>query len=101
MLEIGVILLLAVATYATRIGGYRLAQRLQPSPFVEAFMTAMPGAIFAALVAPMVVAAGPAGWVSAAIGFVAMRKFANFFVALAVAMAVYLGLVLTLGAPEA
>ena len=98
MLEIGVILLLAVATYATRIGGYRLAQRLQPSRFVEAFMTAMPGAIFAALVAPMVLAAGPAGWVSAGVGFVAMRRLGNFFLALALAMAAYLTLVLTMGA---
>ncbi|HRY26136.1 MAG: AzlD domain-containing protein [Geminicoccaceae bacterium] len=98
MLEIGVILLLAVATYATRIGGYRLAQRLQPSPFVEAFMTAMPGTIFAALVAPMVLAAGPAGWVSAGVGFVAMRRLGNFFLALALAMAAYLTLVLTMGA---
>lgn len=69
MLEVAVILLLAVATYATRIGGYHLVQRLQPSPFVEAFMTAMPGAIFAALVAPMVLAAGPIGWASAGTGF--------------------------------
>ncbi|MEZ5861724.1 MAG: AzlD domain-containing protein [Geminicoccaceae bacterium] len=98
MLEVAVILLLAVATYATRIGGYRLAQRLQPSPFVEAFMTAMPGTIFAALVAPMVLAAGPAGWVSAGVGFVAMRRLGNFFLALALAMAAYLTLVLTMGA---
>ena len=97
MLEVGVILLLALATYATRVGGYRLAQRLQPGPFVEAFMTAMPGAIFAALVAPMVLAAGPAGWASAGIGFVAMRRLGNFFLALALAMAVYLALVMTVG----
>ena len=97
MLEIGVILLLALATYLTRIGGYKLAQRLQPSPFVEAFMTAMPGAIFAALVAPMVVAAGPAGWIASTIGFLAMRRTANFLIALAAAMAAYLALILTLG----
>lgn len=97
MLEVVVILLLAAATYVTRIGGYHLVQRLQPSPFVETFMTAMPGAIFAALVAPMVLAAGPMGWASAGIGFVAMRRLGNFFLALAAAMAVYLALVMTVG----
>ena len=45
-----------------------------------------------------VVAAGPAGWVSAGIGFVAMRRLGNFFLALALAMAAYLTLVLTMGA---
>ena len=97
MLEIGVILVLAAATYATRIGGYRLAQRLQPSPFVEAFMTAMPGTIFAALTAPAVLAAGPPGWLAAGTGFLAMRWSHNFFLALAAAMAVYLALTLTIG----
>lgn len=97
MLEVAVILLLAIATYATRIGGYHLVQRLRPSPFVEAFMTAMPGAIFAALVAPMVLASGPVGWAAAGVGFVAMRRLGNFFLALAAAMAVYLVLLMTVG----
>ncbi len=99
MIEVSVIMALAVATYATRIGGYRLALRVQPSPFVEAFMTAMPGAIFAALVAPMVLVAGPPGWLSAAIGFIAMRLSGNFFLALTATMTVYLALILAVGAP--
>ena len=62
-------------------------------------MTAMPGAIFAALVAPMVLVAGPPGWLSAATGFMAMRWSGNFFLALSAAMAVYLALILAVGAP--
>lgn len=98
MAEAALILLLGLATYGTRLGGYWLAQRLRPSPFATAFLEAMPGAIFAALVAPMVLAAGPKGWLAAAIGFIAMRLSGHFLLALVLAMGTYLALVMTTGA---
>ena len=53
---------MGTVTYATRAGGFWLAQRLAPGPFLRAWLEHLPGAVFAALVGPMVVGAGPAGW---------------------------------------
>lgn len=64
------IVLMAVVTYATRAGGLWLASRLDLSERAEAFLEQIPGAILISLVAPVVVAGGPAAWVSAA--FVAL-----------------------------
>ncbi len=66
------ILLMGAATYATRIGGFLLIRRFKPGPFLEAWFGHVPGAVFAALVAPSVWQAGLAGWAGAAIGFGAM-----------------------------
>jgi uncharacterized membrane protein len=49
----------------------------------------LPGAVFAALIAPMVVGAGPGGWIAAAVGFGLMRWTGQFLVALAGGLAVY------------
>jgi uncharacterized membrane protein len=52
------ILLMAVATYATRAGGLWLANRLTLSGRVEAWLDYIPGAILVSLVAPVVLASG-------------------------------------------
>lgn len=87
------ILAMAAATYACRAGGFWLATRLNPTPFVEAWLQELPGAVFAALIAPMVAGAGPAGWVAAAVGFGLMRWTGQFLVALVGGLAVYVALV--------
>ena len=84
------ILLMGAVTYATRAGGFWLARRLRPGPFLRAWLEHLPGAVFAALVAPMVVGAGPAGWLAAGAGFVAMRWTGQFLLAIVVGIAVYL-----------
>jgi uncharacterized membrane protein len=84
------ILAMGVVTYATRAGGFWLASRLRPDPFLRAWLEHLPGAVFTALVAPMVVGAGPAGWIAAAAGFVAMRGTGQFLLAIAVGIAVYI-----------
>ncbi len=84
------ILLMAGVTYASRAGGFWLARRLAPGPFLRAWLEHLPGAVFAALVAPMVVGAGPAGWLAAGTGFVAMRLSGQFLLAIVVGLAVYL-----------
>jgi uncharacterized membrane protein len=76
------ILLMAAATYACRAGGFWLARRFRPTPFLEAWLGHLPGAVFAALVAPMVVSAGPPGWVAGGIGFALMRWTGRFLVAM-------------------
>ena len=84
------ILLMGLATYGTRAAGFWLASRTTPGPFLRAWLEHLPGAVFAALVAPMVAAAGPAGWVGAAAGFAAMRKTGHFLPAMVAGLGVYL-----------
>lgn len=57
-LTIITILLMAVATYATRAGGLWLASRLALSGRVEAWLDFIPGAILVSIVAPVVLASG-------------------------------------------
>ena len=83
------ILLMGVATYATRAGGFWLARRLTPGPLLRAWLEQLPGAVFAALVAPMVVGAGPAGWLAAGAGFATMRWTGHFLVAVLAGLLVY------------
>lgn len=52
------ILLMTLATYATRVGGLWLASRLPLSGRVEAWLGYIPGAILVSLVAPVVVSGG-------------------------------------------
>ncbi|HEU4495107.1 MAG TPA: AzlD domain-containing protein [Rubrobacteraceae bacterium] len=52
------ILLMAIATYATRAGGLWLASRLALSGRVEAWLDYIPGAILVSIVAPVVLASG-------------------------------------------
>ncbi len=52
------ILAVALVTYATRLGGFRLGQRDLP-PFIVRFLAYVPVAVFAALIAPDLGLGGP------------------------------------------
>lgn len=91
------ILAMAAVTYACRAGGFWLAGQLRPTPFLAAWLGQLPGAVFAALVAPMVASAGPAGWVAAVAGFALMRWTGRFVVAMLGGLAAYVGLTPLLG----
>ena len=52
------IVLMALATYATRAGGLYLASRLDLSERAGAWLEAIPGAILVSLVAPVVLTGG-------------------------------------------
>lgn len=54
------IVLMALATYATRAGGLWLASRLTLSERVEAWLNHIPGAILVSIVAPTILAGGMA-----------------------------------------
>ena len=73
---------MGAGTYLTRIAGFWLVKRLKPSRFLEAWLTQIPGAVFAALCAPMVLKAGPAGWAGAVATLLASWKSGNFFFAI-------------------
>jgi uncharacterized membrane protein len=84
------ILAMAAVTYATRAGGWLVYRRIEPGPRLRAWLEQLPGALFAALVAPMVVEAGPAGWLGAAGAFATMRQSGHFLLAIVVGLALYL-----------
>ena len=81
------ILLMGIATYATRAGGFWLVQRLHPSRFLEAWLAQIPGAVFAALCAPLVLNSGPAGWGAACLTLALARWTGNFLLAMAAGVA--------------
>ena len=69
-----VIVLMALATYATRAGGLWLANRFDLSERAGAWLDAIPGAILVSLVAPTVLTSGPAEALSAvAVVVIAIR----------------------------
>lgn len=51
---------MALATYLTRAAGLALSSRLSLGPRGQAFLAALPGSILTAIVAPAVLASGPA-----------------------------------------
>ena len=68
------IVLMALATYATRAGGLWLANRFELSERAGAWLDAIPGAILVSLVAPAVLTGGLAETVAAAaVVLVALR----------------------------
>jgi uncharacterized membrane protein len=68
------IVLMALATYATRAGGLWLANRFDLSERAGAWLDAIPGAILVSLVAPTVLTGGPAEALAAvAVVVVAVR----------------------------
>jgi uncharacterized membrane protein len=69
------IVLMALATYATRAGGLWLANRFDLSEQAGAWLDAIPGAILVSLVAPTVLTGGPAEALAAvAVVVVAVRS---------------------------
>ena len=78
------ILGMAAVTFAIRMGGLLVANRLPTTGFVAAWLRHVPGAVLAALVAPAVLAGGVAEWLAAAVTalvFVVTRS--NLFAAMA------------------
>jgi uncharacterized membrane protein len=91
------IVLMALATYATRAGGLWLANRFDLSERAGAWLDAIPGAILVSLVAPTVLMGGPAEALAAvAVVLVALKTGS-----LPAAMVTGVGAVLVLRALEA
>ncbi|MCG8592833.1 MAG: AzlD domain-containing protein [Kiloniellales bacterium] len=91
-LHLAVIAGMAVVTYASRLGGFLLLAGVEPGPRLSRILSQIPGATFAALIAPMVVQGGPVEWAGAGITVLAYRLFGQVLAAvlcgvLAVALA--------------
>lgn len=67
------ILGMALATFACRASGYLVLRRVQPGPFLRAFLGHVPGTLFVAFAAPAVVREGWAGFAGAAATLIVMR----------------------------
>ena len=68
------ILAMAIVTYTTRSGGLFLMGRLPSSPWLEASLRHLPGALLIFLIAPLALRDGPAGVLAgAAVALVALR----------------------------
>ena len=87
---VGVYLLIAaaaLATYALRLGGLLLGDRLPTTGRFRQFMDALPGTILLSLVAPGVISSGVAGCVAALLTGVCAYKTGNVFVSMLLGMA--------------
>jgi uncharacterized membrane protein len=82
------ILGMAAVTFAIRLSGYLLADRLPSTGFVAAWMRHIPGAVLASLVAPAVASGGPAELAGTAATAIAYLLTRNLFAAMAAGVAV-------------
>lgn len=80
---IHVILGMAAVTFAIRMGGLLVANRLPTTGFVATWLRHVPGAVLAALVAPAVLAGGVAEWLAAAVTALLFVATRNLFAAMA------------------
>ena len=86
------ILGMAAAVYLIRFAGLFLARRMTPTPWVEAFLAHLPGAMFVALIVPTVIGGGTL-YIGAAIATLASARTRA---PLVVSMAVGIGTLLVL-----
>ena len=91
-LVVGVVVAMAVVTYATKAGGLWLLGRVDVGDRTEAGLEALPGAIIVAIVAPELAGGGPPEWIAAGLAGVVAWKTDNLLAALAVAMVAVLAL---------
>ncbi len=81
----------ALVTYAFRIGGLLLSEKLPATGRFKDFMEALPGTILVALVAPGILAAGFWGCLAALASALLVWKTGNVFVAMLSGMIIVAG----------
>jgi len=81
------ILLMALATYLCRVGGFYLMRFVRITPRVEAGLKALPIALMGAVLGPIAFNGGPAEWIGLAVAVVLMRFAGNEFIAVLGAIA--------------
>jgi len=72
---LGAILLMALVTYLTRIGGYFFLRNRSLSPRTSAMMEAAPGCVLISVIAPYFVAKNPADLLALALTLAAATRF--------------------------
>jgi uncharacterized membrane protein len=84
----GLLLVMTLATYTTRVGGYWLIGRFAIRPRLRRMLDALPGVMIASIVAPILVRGGASGLLAVAAAVITMRLARNDFAAVIVGMAV-------------
>ncbi len=79
---------MTLAAYATRIGGYWLIGHVPIGTRLRRMLDALPGAVIAAIVLPILFKGGPAAVLAVVAAIVAMARFRNDFVAVISGIAV-------------
>ncbi len=69
---------MALATYASRGGGYWLFRQIRPTPLVRAVLAHIPGTLFVSYVAPALLDGGVQQWVGGAATIAVMLLTRNF-----------------------
>ena len=78
-----VILVMMVVVYLTRAGGYWLIGRVTIGPRLRKMLDALPGAIIAATIAPLLIHGGLSALCAVVAAFTAMMLLRNDFAAVA------------------
>lgn len=73
------VLLLGLASYACRFGGFFLMRYVSITPRVEAWLRAIPIALIGAILGPVAVNGGPPEWLGLAAAIGLMRATGNDF----------------------
>jgi uncharacterized membrane protein len=85
------ILLMGMASYLCRFGGYFLMGYVAVTPRVDAWLRAIPIALIGAILGPIAVKGGLAEWFGLATAIVGMRVTGNDLVSAVAAIAVVAG----------
>lgn len=86
-LVVAVILGMALVTIVTKVGGLWLLSQFEVSDRLEAGLSVLPGAIVIAILAPELVAGGPAEWGAAGATGLVMWRTENILLALCTGLA--------------
>ena len=81
------VLVMALATFLCRAGGYAVLRVTRPPRFVQAMLGHLPGAIFVAFLAPVLARGGWAAWVAAAAAVAAQAAFGRLALSIAAGVA--------------
>jgi uncharacterized membrane protein len=82
------ILLMGLASYACRAGGFFLMRYVTVTPRVEAWLKAIPVALIGAILGPIAANGGPPEWLGLATAELAMKFIGNDFVSVIASVAV-------------
>lgn len=79
---VGVIVVMALLTYLTKVGGLWLLGHVEPSDRIDAGLSVLPGAVVVAIVGPELVAGGPSAWLGGAAVVLLTRKTGSLLAAM-------------------
>lgn len=83
-----ILLAMLLAVYITRAGGFWLMGRFPIGPRLRRMLDAMPGAVIAATVAPILITGGLSAWLAVATAAITMIVLRNDFAAVVAGVAV-------------